>query len=118
MAAALFNALVSPTMGRAVSAGTRPGDRVHPEVVTVMKGLGIDLSNVTPRLLTPELAAGVDVLVTMGCGEVCPVLPGVEREDWFVPDPKGESLERVHEIREYIREQVVGLIRGHGWDCK
>ena len=86
MAAALFNAHADPKKAHAVSAGTNPGARVHPEVVAAMNELGIDLSTATPRLLTDELAKTSSLLVTMGCGEACPAVPGLQRDDW--PDRK------------------------------
>jgi arsenate reductase len=109
MAAALFNQLVPPEVGRAVSAGTRPAERVHPVVVEAMREVGIDLSGATPRLLTGELAECARLLVTMGCGEECPLVPGLEREDWPLPDPKGQSIEAVRAIRDEIRERVLRL---------
>ena len=117
MAAAFFNALTSPTVVRGVSAGTQPGERVHPEVVTVMQELGMDLSNVKPQRLTPELAATVDLLVTMGCGEACPFVPGLRRIDWALPDPKGQPLDRVRDIRDEIRDHVMGLIHDNAWSA-
>src|SRR5512135_2159091 len=115
MAAALFNALADPSRARAISAGTRPGPAVHPEVAAVMREIGFDLSSAAPRLLTHELAAGVDLLVTMGCGEECPYVPGVERDDWALPDPKGRPLEEVRAIRDRIRAQVESLVARRGW---
>lgn len=114
MAAAFFNAMCDPAWGRALSAGTAPADQIHPEVVAAMRELGFDLSEVRPQRLTAELAAGVDVLVTMGCGEECPVVPGVRREDWPLPDPKGQPPERVRAIRDEIRERVARLVEELG----
>ena len=110
MAAALFNRLADPAKGRALSAGTSPGDRVHPEVVTVMQEEGIDLSSTRPRKLTPELAAEAQLLVTMGCGDECPYVPGLRRDDWPLEDPKGKPIERVRAIRGDIRDRVEALI--------
>jgi arsenate reductase len=115
MAAAFFNALADPSRARAVSAGTQPGDHVHPEVVTAMGEAGIDLSTVRPQLLTAELADTGELLVTMGCGEECPFVPGVERADWNLPDPKGQPVERVRAIRDDIRNRVQKLIAARGW---
>lgn len=115
MAAALFNELADPALARAVSAGTRPGDRVHPEVQEAMLEAGIDLSGASPRRLTPELAGGATLLVTMGCGDECPVVPGVRRDDWPLADPKGQPLEKVREIRDEIRRRVVRLLVDEGW---
>ena len=82
MAAALFNRLAHPERARAISAGTQPGPAVHPEVLTVLREVGVELAAATPQLLTPELAAQAHLLVTLGCGEACPVVPGVRREGW------------------------------------
>jgi len=115
MAASWFNALVDPASATAVSAGTQAGERVHPEVLKAMNEVGIDLSSARPQLLTEQLAKNANLLVTMGCGESCPVVPGVERQDWPLADPKGQSLERVREIREEIRGRVMELISAKGW---
>jgi arsenate reductase len=115
MAAAFFGAIADPARARAVSAGTQPGERVHPEVVTVMGEAGIELAGARPRLLTRELAAGAQLLVTMGCGEACPVVPGLGREDWPLPDPKGQPLERVRAIRDEVRARVERLVAERGW---
>jgi arsenate reductase len=95
---------------RALSAGTQPGDHVHPEVVAVMHELGIDLSSDRPQLLTPELAADADRLISMGCAveEACPALR-IPMEDWALEDPKGKPLDRVREIRDDIRRRVDAL---------
>jgi arsenate reductase len=116
MAAALFNLLADPALARAISAGTAPGDRIHPEVVTAMAEIGVDLAPARPRLLTDDLAGSAQVLVTMGCGEACPVVPGLIRLDWPLPDPEGQSLDRVREIREKIRARVVALQVERGWE--
>jgi arsenate reductase len=116
MAAAFFNVLADPGKAAAISAGTRPGSRVHPEIVDVMREVGVDLASVMPRLLTPELGAGAALLVTMGCGEECPYLPGVERDDWPLPDPKGRPLDEVRAIRDDIRTRVAALIEARGWN--
>jgi arsenate reductase (thioredoxin) len=115
MAVGFFNELADPTLARAISAGTQPADHVHPEVLQVMREVGIDLSQVTPRLLADELARGVQVLVTMGCGEACPFVPGAERVEWEIPDPKGRPIERVRTIRDNLRADVEQLIASHGW---
>ena len=115
IAAAFFNALADPTRARAVSAGTRPGDRVHPEVVTTMREVGVDLSAARPQPLTDELARQASLLVTMGCGEACPYVPGLQREDWPLADPKGRALEEVRTIRDQIRDRVERLIAAHDW---
>jgi arsenate reductase len=110
IAAAWFNALADPAKATAVSAGTEPGTRVHPEVAEAMKEAGIDLSSAAPQKLTPELAQQAQVLVTMGCGDACPYVPGARIEDWPLQDPKGQSVERVREIRDEIRRRVSDLI--------
>lgn len=114
MAAAFFNKLADPAKARALSAGTAPGDRVHPEVVAVMQEEGIDLSGARPRKLTAELAAQAQLLITMGCGDECPVVPGVRRDDWALDDPRGQSVERVRAIRDEIRTRVEALIVQEG----
>ena len=115
MAAALFNRLADPARSRAISAGTEPGDRVHPVVVEALAERGIDLSETRPRLLTPDLAAGCSLLVTMGCGERCPVVPGVDREDWPLDDPKDRPIEEVRVILAEIERRVAALVARHGW---
>jgi arsenate reductase len=114
MAAALFNKLANPEKARALSAGTSPGERVHPEVVAVMREQGIDVSGARPRKLTPELASEAQLLITMGCGDECPFVPGLRTEDWPLEDPKGRPLERVREIRDEIRLRVEDLIEAEG----
>ncbi len=116
MAAAFFNALADPSKARAASAGTRPGSAAHAEVVTVMREVGIDLTTAVPRRLTPEIAAGVKLLVTMGCGEECPFVPGAERDDWPLPDPAGRDLAEVRTIRDEIRGRVESLVADRQWN--
>src|SRR5688572_12753689 len=106
MAAALFNASADPTKARAISAGTQPGTRVHPEVFEAMREIGIDMTHAKPQLLTDELADGAQVAITMGCGDACPHVPGVRSEDWPFEDPKGKAIEKVREIRDAIHERV------------
>ncbi|GMV21954.1 MAG: heat-shock protein HtpX [Acidimicrobiia bacterium] len=115
MAAAWFNTLADPALARAISAGTNPGPRVHPEVVTAMTEAGVDLTNAPTTKLTSELAEGAQLLITMGCGDECPVVPGLERDDWPLQDPKGQPVERVREIRDDIRRRVETLIEARGW---
>jgi arsenate reductase (thioredoxin) len=95
---------------RALSAGTTPADRVHPEVVEVMAELGIDVSGRTPRLLTRDLAEQAEVVVTMGCGDECPYLPGKRYLDWDLQDPKGRTVEEVRATRDEIERRVEGLV--------
>ena len=115
MAAALFNRLADPTKAHAVSAGTNPGPSVHPEVVAVMNELGMDLSVAPTTKLTSELAGTANMLITMGCGDECPYVPGVIRDDWPLEDPKGKSIDTVRSIREEIRRRVEGLIANERW---
>jgi len=115
MAAAWFNRLADPTAARALSAGTQPGTRVHPEVVVAMQEVGIDLSTGVPQRLTDDLAASTNLLITMGCGEACPVVPGVERDDWPLDDPKGQPIQRVREIRDEIERRVRRLLHSRRW---
>jgi arsenate reductase len=115
MAAAFFNALADPTKAHALSAGTQPGAGVHPEVVDVMREVGIDLADATPMLMTDALASRAQLLVTMGCGEACPVVPGLRRADWPLEDPKGQPPEKVRAIRDEIRDRVSRLVRAEGW---
>ena len=115
MAAAFFNALADPRRARAISAGTDPAARVHPEVVGAMAEAGIDVSRAVPRRLTPELAAGARLLVTMGCGDRCPYIPGAALDDWPLPDPKGQDAAAVRRIRDDVQARVAALIAGKGW---
>ena len=115
MAEAWFNTLADAAKARAISAGTEPGARVHPEVLKVMGEVGVDLSESSPQKLTDDLARGAQLLVTMGCGEACPVVPGLKRDDWPLEDPRGKSLERVREIREEVRRRVETLLAHEGW---
>jgi arsenate reductase len=117
MAAAWLNALAEraapgvPPQVRALSAGTSPAAHVHPEVLEVMKEVGIDLSGAKPQKLTASLAGNADLLVTMGCGDECPFVPGLRVEDWPLEDPKGKPIEKVREIRDEIRDRVEDLLR-------
>ena len=110
IAAAFFNELADPALARALSAGTQPAERVHPEVVEAMDEVGIDLRDARPTKLTESLARRARVLVTMGCGEACPAIPGVQREDWPLPDPKGKAVDDVRRIRDEIRARVLDLV--------
>src|SRR5438552_7471566 len=106
MAAAWFNVLADSKKAQAISAGTDPGTRVHPEVMEAMREVGVDLGDRTPQKLTDELARGAQLLITMGCGEQCPVVPGLRRDDWPLEDPKGKPLARVREIRADVTPRV------------
>jgi arsenate reductase len=116
MAAAFFNHLANPQKAQAVSAGTNPGERVHPEVQTVMQEVGIDLSDAKPQKLTEELANGAQLLITMGCGDKCPYVPGLRRDDWPLRDPKGLGEEEVRAIRDEVRQRVQELIKHEDLD--
>ena len=115
MAAAWLSRLADPTSVVAVSAGTQPGQRVHPEVQQAMGEVGIDLSNAKPQLLTDALASDAQLLITMGCGDACPYVPGLRRDDWPLEDPKGKSMELVRRIRDDIKGRVEALIAKEGW---
>ncbi len=110
MAAAFFNQLADRTKAEAVSAGTDPGVRVHPEVLTIMEEVGIDLSYAKPQKLTQELANDASLLITMGCGDKCPYVPGLRRDDWPLKDPKGLPLEEVRAIRDEVKRRVQELL--------
>lgn len=115
MAAAFFNQLANAAKARALSAGTDPGPRVHPEVLATMREVGVDLEGIAPQRLTPELAAQAQLLITMGCGDQCPVVPGARRDDWPLEDPKGQAIEDVRRIRDEVRRRVAALIESEGW---
>ena len=115
MAAAWFNLLADPAKARAISAGTEPGARVHPEVVIAMQEVGVDLSAARTTKLSDEVARQAQLLVTMGCGDQCPFVPGAARDDWPLEDPKGQSIERVRTIRDDIRDRVRRLVESEGW---
>ncbi len=114
MAAAFFNQLADPQKAQAVSAGTEPGERVHPEVQAVMQEVGIDLSHAKPQKLTEELAKDAQLLITMGCGDKCPYVPGLRRDDWPLLDPKGLSLIEVRAIRDEVKRRVQDLVHNEG----
>jgi arsenate reductase (thioredoxin) len=106
IAAALFNKYADRSKARAISAGTQPAARVHPEVVDAMKQRGIDVSGAKPQKLTQELASQTNWLITMGCGDECPVVPGVRRDDWPIQDPKGQPQETVDAIVNDIDRRI------------
>ena len=115
IASAFFDALADPVKALSASGGTNPAERVHREVVEAMREVGIDVSSRVPQKLTAEMAKGAVLLVTMGCGDRCPYVPGVRTVDWFLPDPRGQTLERVRAIRDDIRARVVELVLKEGW---
>ncbi len=110
MSAALFNKYVDPAKARAISAGTQPAERVHPVVLDAMREIEIDLSAAKPQKLTRELAQDADMLITMGCGDECPYVPGLRRDDWPLPDPKGQGIDTVRETRDEIKSRVLALL--------
>jgi arsenate reductase len=116
MSAAWLNKLCDPAKAVAFSAGTEPGERVHPEVVEVMREEGMDLADIKPQFLSEELARQASLLVTMGCGDACPYVPGLQKLDWPLTDPKGKALDEVRKIRDEIRERVLALIKEKGWN--
>jgi arsenate reductase (thioredoxin) len=116
MAEALFNLHADPNKARAVSAGTNPAAHVHPSVVETMRDLGSDLRARVPQRLTEDLAREAHWLITMGCGDQCPVVPGVRRDDWPIQDPKDQPAGVVRAIRDDIDARVRRLIEAQGWD--
>jgi arsenate reductase len=115
MAAAWFDALADGAVARAGIRPRRDGARVHPEVLEAMREVGIDLSSRTPQKLTDDLARGAQLLVTMGCGDQCPVVPGLARDDWPLEDPKGKPVARVRQIRDEVKARVESLLAARGW---
>ena len=115
MAAAFFNQLADRQKAQAVSAGMEPGPRIHAEVLVVMKEVGIDLSEAVPQKLTEELVRNAQLLITMGCGDQCPYVPGLLRDDWPLPDPKGLPMEEVRAIRDDVKKRVVALLKANFW---
>ncbi len=111
MSAALFNRYADPARARAISAGTQPAEHVHPVVMDAMGEIGIDLSTAKPQRLTTEMVQGADTLITMGCGDECPYVPGLTRDDWPLPDPKGQSIDAVRQTREEIKRRVLELLK-------
>ncbi|KAG0029622.1 hypothetical protein BGZ81_003590 [Podila clonocystis] len=110
MAAAFFNKHKTRDTVKGISAGTNPASEVHPVVRDIMLEVGIDLSNITPVKLTPELAKTVSTIVTMGCGETCPYVPGVQIIDWKITDPKNKPLEEARVIRDEIENRIKAFI--------
>ena len=113
--ACVHKAAAEQARARAISAGTQPGVAVHPEVLVIMRDVGLNLDGVRPTMLTQSLAEAASLLVTMGCGEARPVVPGLAREDWPLDDPKGKTVDEVRRIREAIRLRVDTLITREGW---
>jgi arsenate reductase len=115
MAAAFFNRFADAWKAQAISAGTEPAEHVHPEVVEAMSEVGFDLEETKPRKLTEAVAQTAALLVTMGCGEACPVIAGLERQDWSFDDPQTASPEEVRAIRDAIHKKVEELVVTNGW---
>jgi arsenate reductase (thioredoxin) len=111
MAAAFLGQLAGERV-RVLSAGTAPADAIHPQVSEVMREVGIDLASRRPRLLEDELVREADVVITMGCGDSCPIFPGKRYEDWDLPDPAGKPLEQVRALRDEILGRVQDLLKG------
>ena len=109
MSRALFERVAAGRHG-ASSAGTEPAETIHPEVVAAMAEMDIDVRDRKPQRLTDEMAAGADIVVTMGCGDACPVVPGKTYLDWDLPDPKDRPIEEVREIRDEIGRRIAGLV--------
>ena len=97
------------------SAGTAPGEKVNPSAVEAMAELGIDISQNFPKKLTDEAVKDSDYVITMGCGEACPAVPGLRRDDWPLEDPKGKPVERVREIRDDLKARIEALLDREGW---
>ncbi len=110
MSAAFFNRFADPELARAISAGTHPAEHVHPVVVDAMQEVGIDLSSAKPQKLTAELAENAEMLITMGCGDECPYVPGLRRDDWPLPDPKGQDIAAVRRTRDDIKRRILDLL--------
>jgi arsenate reductase len=115
MAAAFFNGMADISRAVAISAGTEPGERVHPVVVEAMNEVGIDIGANRPRRLTDEQTRGATLLVTMGCGDQCPYVPDLERDDWPLRDPAALPISDVRAIRDEIRDRVTMLVESRGW---
>jgi arsenate reductase len=115
MAAAFFNVTADPERFRAISAGLEPADEVHPRVIDVMREVGIDLSMASPTLLTGRMQTDSLFLVTLGCGEKCPLFSPSRREDWSFPDPSDLPIAQVRKVRDDIRRAVVELVRTKDW---
>lgn len=115
MAKALFNMCIHPAAATAISAGSKPAEHVLDEVVEVMQELGIDLTSAKPQKLTAELAATATVLVTMGCQEDCPYVPGVKVIAWQIPDPHGQKVVAVRELRDLLKQKVLELAEEEGY---
>lgn len=110
MAAAWFSQLADPHKATALSAGTEPGERIHPEVLRAMEEVGIDLRQARPQKLSEEMVRDAQLLITMGCGDKCPCVPGLRRDDWPLRDPKGLPIEEVRAVRDEVKNRVEALL--------
>jgi arsenate reductase (thioredoxin) len=111
IAAAFMTRLANPLLACAISAGTQPALRVHPEVVSVMQEVGVDLSSAQPQFLSDDFAQSATHLITMGCGDACPHIVGLQREDWPLEDPTQKPIARVREIRDDIEQRVRAFLQ-------
>ncbi|WP_150307714.1 arsenate reductase ArsC [Planctomonas psychrotolerans] len=109
MAAGYLRAL-SGGVVEVLSGGSEPGDQINPMAVSAMAEEGIDISHAVPQLMTTDQVRESDVVITMGCGDVCPIFPGKRYEDWALTDPKGKSLDEIRPIRDDIRARVEALL--------
>jgi arsenate reductase (thioredoxin) len=114
MAGAFFNLLADPKLARSFSAGSAPIAHVHPEVIRVMREEGIDLAKSHPQKLTHELVNQAKALVTIGCDEDWPPVPGLQRLDWPIPDPRGKDIPTVRAIRDEIKSRIIDLLQKEG----
>jgi arsenate reductase len=115
MAAAIFNKNADPKRAYALSAGTRPAAAVNPQVVAALQEREIDISQARPQYLSSDMCKDAHIVITMGCGDECPLVPGVERDDWPLDDPKGQPIESVRRIRDDIHGRVIELIKERNW---
>ncbi|MHA7627641.1 arsenate-mycothiol transferase ArsC [Corallococcus sp. M7] len=116
IAAAFFNLLADPAKARAISAGTQPAERLHPEVLATMKEMGVDLGDAKPQRLTPELAKSAQILVTLGGLPDAPAVADQKREDWPMEDTVGKSAADVEKIRDTTAAMVSDFVNRHGWE--
>jgi arsenate reductase (thioredoxin) len=115
MAAAIFNRLVNPAVVRAISAGTRPAKRVHPQLRTALLEIGIDLHPRSPRLISPNWVANTQLLITLACGDSCPSPYFLPRDEWMLPDPAGSSIDDLRSVRDEIASKVRSLVAAEPW---
>ena len=116
IAAAIFNRMANPEIVRAVCAGLRPARFVHPKLKSAMREIGIDLRDPVPRLVSPDRVGSAHLLITMGCADACPAPATIPRDDWFLPDSAGPSIDDLRKIRVQIESRVRSLIAAHPWE--